>query len=130
MISRDVGWLSVWVAGGRVRAGCVGVASAMLVLLAPAAVARSAPDSFADLAERLSPSVVIVTTTQQARGRSAARPGITGRAQIEAGYAEGLAATARKALYDRIYVGQASIALDLYILVGTLRVLVRGAGAK
>lgn len=62
--------------------------------------------------------------------RYAARPGITGLAQIEAGYAEGLAATARKALYDRIYVGQASIALDLYILLGTLRVLVRGAGAK
>ena len=71
MISRNVPWLGFWVLGGR--AASVAAASGLVLVaalaLAPDTLARSAPDSFADLAERLSPSVVIVTTTQQVRGR-------------------------------------------------------------
>ncbi|MFQ5534230.1 MAG: Do family serine endopeptidase [Sphingomonadales bacterium] len=48
----------------------IGAIAAALVLFTAAAVqARPAPDSFADLAESLLPSVVNISTTQVARGR-------------------------------------------------------------
>ncbi|OWU78010.1 hypothetical protein ATO3_01230 [Marinibacterium profundimaris] len=62
--------------------------------------------------------------------RYAARPGITGLAQVEAGYAEGVEATARKAAYDEIYVARASLALDLRILLRTVTVVASGSGAR
>ena len=74
----DVPWLGLWTSGGRGRPASLALASALLLVmalaLAPPVLARSAPDSFADLAERLSPAVVIITTTQQARGRGPGRP--------------------------------------------------------
>jgi len=56
-----------------------------LVLIAVQAQARTAPDSFADLAERLLPSVVNISTTQVIKGRNlpeltqAARRGLHSR---------------------------------------------------
>ena len=47
------------------------VTLAMIMLQAMSAVARGAPDSFADLAERLSPSVVNITTSIVVAGRDA-----------------------------------------------------------
>ena len=44
------------------------LALALAILMANPAVARQAPESFADLAERLSPSVVNISTTQKVEG--------------------------------------------------------------
>ncbi|MGE0659399.1 MAG: DegQ family serine endoprotease [Reyranellaceae bacterium] len=67
-------------AGGvvrRCRAAALAAGGILVVIFAGGAVAREAPSSFADLAERLSPAVVNVSTTQakggQDRGRSAPR---------------------------------------------------------
>ncbi len=61
--------------GRAAPARCVGAlalgvfAAAALITWAPApAVARAAPDSFAELAERLLPAVVNISTTQKVRG--------------------------------------------------------------
>ncbi len=58
-------------APARTRGGrSVAFAALLLVVLAaPAALARPAPDSFADLAERLLPAVVNISTTQTIQGR-------------------------------------------------------------
>lgn len=58
------------------------------------------------------------------------KPGITGLAQIESGYAEGIAATEIKAHYDQIYVETSSGRLDLYIAVRTILVMLTGYGAR
>ena len=58
------------------------------------------------------------------------KPGITGLAQIETGYAEGVEATARKAHYDQLYVETSCGRLDVYIAWRTVRVMLTGFGAK
>lgn len=58
------------------------------------------------------------------------RPGITGLAQIEAGYAEGAKATAVKAAYDQIYVETSCGRLDVYIALRTIGVMATGFGAR
>ncbi|MFD0981069.1 sugar transferase [Tropicimonas aquimaris] len=58
------------------------------------------------------------------------KPGITGLAQIESGYAEGIEATEIKAHYDQIYVETSSGRLDLYIAVRTILVMLTGYGAR
>jgi serine protease Do len=61
--------------GRRLTALVAGVALALSLAAAPGpARARGAPDSFADLAARLSPSVVNISTTQIVRGNQGARP--------------------------------------------------------
>jgi len=62
--------------------------------------------------------------------RCAVRPGITGFAQVTAGYAEGTGETAEKARRDAIYVQQANWRLDVRIAARTLVVMVAGAGSK
>ena len=78
MILREIGWLGLWASGGRGHHAFASVAAALLLAIAlasaPEVLARGAPDSFADLAERLSPAVVIIRTTQQVRGRGPGRP--------------------------------------------------------
>lgn len=56
------------------------------------------------------------------------RPGITGLAQVEMGYAEGEAATALKTKYDNIYASKGCGRLDLYILRRTFTVVFRKEG--
>lgn len=58
------------------------------------------------------------------------KPGITGLAQIEAGYAEGMNATSRKAHFDQAYVETSCCRLDVYIACQTVVVMMFALGAK
>ena len=58
------------------------------------------------------------------------RPGITGWAQVNAGYAADLAETRVKLGYDLFYLKHVSFGLDLRIGVRTLVTLLTGAGAR
>lgn len=63
------------------------------------------------------------------RERHAMKPGISGLAQTELGYIEGLAATERKAAVDLYYIRNASLRLDLWVFWRTLCVVL-GRGGK
>jgi lipopolysaccharide/colanic/teichoic acid biosynthesis glycosyltransferase len=63
------------------------------------------------------------------RERHAMKPGISGLAQTELGYIEGLAATERKAAVDLYYIRNASVRLDLWVFWRTLCVVL-GRGGK
>ena len=58
------------------------------------------------------------------------RPGITGLAQVYAGYADTARLVRRKAYLDRLYVRKSRIRLDLLILWRTLIVVLSGFGAR
>ena len=60
--------------------------------------------------------------------RTRVLPGITGLAQIEAGYSASWADSEEKLRHDLDYVRTANTALDLLILLRTIRVVMRGAG--
>lgn len=62
--------------------------------------------------------------------RYVVKPGITGLAQIEMGYAEGTEATAIKAYYDQHYVETSCGRLDVFIAWRTASVMLTGFGAK
>jgi lipopolysaccharide/colanic/teichoic acid biosynthesis glycosyltransferase len=64
------------------------------------------------------------------RERYRMKPGITGLAQVRAGYADTQDAVRRKARFDNFYVKRASLRLDGYILLQTLRVVATGFGAR
>ena len=64
------------------------------------------------------------------RDRFRVKPGITGLAQVRAGYADTPRAMQRKARLDRFYVHRWRIGLDLLILRKTVRVMCTGFGAK
>jgi lipopolysaccharide/colanic/teichoic acid biosynthesis glycosyltransferase len=63
------------------------------------------------------------------RDRHSVRPGISGLAQIELGYAEGMDATRRKTRADMDYIARATIWLDLWIFWRTIVTVVRMRGA-
>lgn len=63
------------------------------------------------------------------RERHAVLPGISGLAQTEMGYIEGLAATRAKVRYDLHYVRNRSFALDTFIFLNTLKVVLNRKGA-
>lgn len=63
------------------------------------------------------------------RERHVVRPGISGLAQTELGYAEGVEATRRKVRADLYYITHQSLALEMYVFWRTLRVVVRRGGA-
>ena len=58
------------------------------------------------------------------------RPGLTGWAQVNWGYASTVAEEVEKLGYDLYYVKNMSFDLDLVILAKTVRILVFGTGAK
>ena len=58
--------------------------------------------------------------------RHEVRPGITGLAQVELGYAQGLAATRAKVAADLRYIRERTWRLDLLILWRTLRIVCLG----
>ena len=60
--------------------------------------------------------------------RTRVLPGITGLAQIEAGYGRSHADSEEKLKHDMEYVRSAGTTLDLLILLRTIRVVLRGAG--
>jgi lipopolysaccharide/colanic/teichoic acid biosynthesis glycosyltransferase len=62
------------------------------------------------------------------RERHAVRPGISGLAQTELGYVEGLAATERKVMMDLHYIRNASVRMEAWVVWRTLRVVLGRCG--
>lgn len=62
--------------------------------------------------------------------RHRVRPGITGLAQVEFGYAEGIEQTVAKARYDHLYIECYGLRQELQILLKTIRVITTGFGAR
>lgn len=62
--------------------------------------------------------------------RFAARPGITGLAQVRGGYADCPRAVQRKAHYDCFYVRKSNLAFDLKIVLATAMVMITGVGQR
>lgn len=62
--------------------------------------------------------------------RHLVRPGVTGWAQVQQGYAAGHEETTVKLSYDLYYVTHYSLAMDLLILAKTLQTVVTGRGAR
>jgi len=64
------------------------------------------------------------------RQRHEVRPGITGLAQVDGGYAEGVNATVDKTRHDLRYIRGSGIAMELYVLWRTIYVVLTGFGAR
>jgi lipopolysaccharide/colanic/teichoic acid biosynthesis glycosyltransferase len=62
--------------------------------------------------------------------RHLVRPGLTGWAQVQQGYADSEDATRVKLSYDLYYVTHYSLALDLLIVVKTVKTVCTGFGAR
>jgi lipopolysaccharide/colanic/teichoic acid biosynthesis glycosyltransferase/glycosyltransferase involved in cell wall biosynthesis len=62
--------------------------------------------------------------------RHLVRPGLTGWAQVQQGYAASAEATAVKLSYDLYYVTHYSLAMDLLIALKTVRIVLTGHGAR
>lgn len=62
--------------------------------------------------------------------RHLVRPGLTGWAQVQQGYADDEEETAVKLSYDLYYVAHYSMALDLLIIYKTFRTIVSGFGSR
>lgn len=62
--------------------------------------------------------------------RHLVRPGLTGWAQIQQGYADSEEGAAIKLSYDLYYVAHYSMALDLLIFYKTVRIVLNGFGAR
>jgi lipopolysaccharide/colanic/teichoic acid biosynthesis glycosyltransferase len=64
------------------------------------------------------------------RSRHAVRPGITGWAQVNYPYGASVDDARNKLAYDLFYIQRRSMALDLSIIAGTIRVVVLQEGAR
>src|SRR5690606_21909719 len=64
------------------------------------------------------------------RYRHIVKPGITGWAQVNQGYAVGVEAILHKLHYDFYYIKNYSIWLDLLITVKTIRTILTGQGSR
>ncbi len=64
------------------------------------------------------------------RARHTVRPGITGLAQVDGGYAEGILATVEKTRADLAYIDGMSLRMEAYILLRTVQVVFTGKGAR
>ena len=62
--------------------------------------------------------------------RHLVRPGLTGWAQVQQGYAASAEETAVKLSYDLYYVTHYSLAMDLLIALKTVRIVLTGHGAR
>jgi lipopolysaccharide/colanic/teichoic acid biosynthesis glycosyltransferase len=62
--------------------------------------------------------------------RHLTKPGLTGWAQVSAGYAATLDDARLKLSYDLYYLKHRGLALDLAILLRTIGVVLRGTGAR
>jgi lipopolysaccharide/colanic/teichoic acid biosynthesis glycosyltransferase len=60
--------------------------------------------------------------------RSLVRPGVTGWAQIQFGYANSLEEETEKMRYDLYYIKHMRIGLDLWILFHTMKIVLFGRG--
>jgi lipopolysaccharide/colanic/teichoic acid biosynthesis glycosyltransferase len=64
------------------------------------------------------------------RQRHSVLPGITGLAQVDGGYAEGVDATVEKTRDDLRYIRDSGTAMELYVLWRTINVVLTGFGAR
>lgn len=64
------------------------------------------------------------------RKRLSVRPGLTGLAEVRGGYADNPRAVQRKVKYDRFYIRNSSIYLDLYVIALTFGVVFSGFGQR
>lgn len=62
--------------------------------------------------------------------RQMVKPGISGLAQVESGYADDATGTRTKLRYDLHYIRNMGLRMDAYIIGQTFRVLVTGFGAR
>lgn len=62
------------------------------------------------------------------RERHAVRPGISGLAQTEIGYAEGIEATRRKVRADLYYIEHSGLAMEAYIFLRTIQTVLGRRG--
>lgn len=62
--------------------------------------------------------------------RHVVRPGITGWAQVQYKYGNTLEDAREKLQYDLFYIKNASVGLDMLIMFQTIKIVVRGRGAK
>jgi lipopolysaccharide/colanic/teichoic acid biosynthesis glycosyltransferase len=72
----------------------------------------------------------IVKTYPEFATRVAVKPGITGLAQIYNGYADSVDASVRKLEYDRRYLANISLGMDLSLLAKTVKVVLTGHGSR
>lgn len=75
-------------------------------------------------------AVHYVETVPGYRARHTVRPGITGLAQVDGGYAEGIRATVEKTRADLTYIDGRGLRMEAYILRRTVEVVFTGAGAR
>lgn len=64
------------------------------------------------------------------RQRHLVRPGITGLAQVDGGYAEGVNATVVKTRHDLRYIRRNGMVMEFYVLWRTVWVVMTGFGAR
>lgn len=64
------------------------------------------------------------------KARLVVRPGISGLAQVESGYARELGEVRTKLRYDLHYIRNMGLAMELYVIGQTFKVLVTGFGAR
>lgn len=64
------------------------------------------------------------------RQRHVVLPGITGLAQVNGGYAEGVDATMAKTQLDLLYIRSAGVGMEAYVLSRTVLVVCTGFGAR
>lgn len=74
-------------------------------------------------------AIEFLTEIRGYRERHVVRPGISGLAQTEVGYAEGIEATRLKVRADLYYINNASLRLEFWIVWRTLRVIAKRGGA-
>jgi lipopolysaccharide/colanic/teichoic acid biosynthesis glycosyltransferase len=58
------------------------------------------------------------------------RPGLTGWAQVQSGYADNTEGMLEKLKYDLYYIKNHNLLLDLWIVLKTVRVVLAGSGAQ
>jgi lipopolysaccharide/colanic/teichoic acid biosynthesis glycosyltransferase len=72
----------------------------------------------------------LITTVEGYEKRLSVKPGITGLAQVKAGYDTSIESVSRKVRLDLEYIENWSFWLDIKILLKTVIVVVTGQGAR
>lgn len=72
----------------------------------------------------------ILVSIPEYRARQLVRPGMSGLAQVQYGYAREIAELKAKLRYDMHYIRNMGVRMDLYVFFQTLKVMVTGFGAR
>lgn len=70
----------------------------------------------------------IVQTAPQYRHLQRVKPGITSWGQVKFGYAENVEQMIQRMKYDLLYIENMSIAVDIRIMLHTIRIILKGSG--